>query len=79
MSTASLIFGTGNGGGTWPREGEMYDMCADFLILLPDALQSTGIGFYAEELLLQWGYFDDSPHLRKTMFTYMRLRALRCV
>jgi hypothetical protein len=42
-------------------------------------LSHAGIGFYAEELLLQQGFFDDSPHTRKTLYTYMRLRAIRYV
>jgi len=36
-----------------------------------------GIGFYAEELMLQLGLFDDAPHTREIIYRFMRLRALR--
>jgi len=36
-----------------------------------------GIGFYVEEMLLQFGLFDDAPRTRETMYSFMRLRALR--
>ena len=36
-----------------------------------------GIGLYVEELLLQFGLFDDRPHTREIIYNYMRLRALR--
>jgi uncharacterized protein (DUF885 family) len=36
-----------------------------------------GIGFYAEEMMLQAGLFDDSPHTREIIYNFMRLRALR--
>lgn len=36
-----------------------------------------GIGFYVEELMLQFGLFDDRPHTRETIYRFMRLRALR--
>lgn len=36
-----------------------------------------GIGFYAEEMMLQAGLFDDSPQTREIIYNYMRLRALR--
>ena len=42
-----------------------------------DSGANEGIGFYAEELMLQFGLFDDRPRLRETMYNYMRLRALR--
>jgi len=42
-----------------------------------DSGASEGIGFYAEELMLQFGFFDDSPKLREIMYNFMRLRALR--
>jgi len=42
-----------------------------------DSGANEGIGFYAEELMLQFGFFDDSPKLREIMYNFMRLRALR--
>jgi uncharacterized protein (DUF885 family) len=36
-----------------------------------------GLGFYTEELMLQAGLFDDSPHTREIIYNFMRLRALR--
>ncbi len=36
-----------------------------------------GIGFYAEELMLQFGLFDNSPRSREIIYNFMRLRALR--
>jgi len=42
-----------------------------------DSGANEGIGFYAEELMLQFGLFDDSPHTREIMYSFMRLRALR--
>ena len=36
-----------------------------------------GIGFYAEEMLLQHGLFDDTPRTREIIYRFMRLRALR--
>jgi hypothetical protein len=42
-----------------------------------DSGANEGIGFYAEELMLQFGFFDDSPRLREIMYSFMRLRALR--
>src|SRR5438067_118745 len=38
---------------------------------------NEGIGFYAEEMMLQAGLFDDSPHTREIIYSFMRLRALR--
>ena len=38
---------------------------------------NEGIGFYAEEMMLQAGLFDDSPHNREIIYIFMRLRALR--
>jgi Bacterial protein of unknown function (DUF885) len=51
----------------------------------PDALRrhfydsgsSEGIGFYAEEMMLLAGLFEDSPHTREIIYNFMRLRALR--
>jgi len=42
-----------------------------------DSGANEGIGFYAEELMLQFGLFDDSPHTREVMYSFMKLRALR--
>jgi len=42
-----------------------------------DSGANEGIGFYAEELMLQFGFFDDRPRVREIMYNYMRLRALR--
>ena len=39
--------------------------------------RTKGIGFYAEEMMLQAGLFDDSPHTREIIYNFMRLRALR--
>ena len=36
-----------------------------------------GLGFYAEELMLQFGLFDDAPHTLEILYRFMRLRALR--
>ncbi|MER3522507.1 MAG: DUF885 domain-containing protein [Ignavibacteria bacterium] len=36
-----------------------------------------GIGFYAEEMMLQHGLFDDRPRTREIIYRFMRLRALR--
>jgi hypothetical protein len=36
-----------------------------------------GIGFYAEEMMLQSGLFDDRPRTREIIYSFMRLRALR--
>jgi hypothetical protein len=42
-----------------------------------DSGANEGIGFYAEEMMLQAGLFDDSPRTRDMIYSYMRLRALR--
>ena len=42
-----------------------------------DSGANEGIGFYAEETMLQAGLFDDSPHTREIIYNFMRLRALR--
>jgi uncharacterized protein (DUF885 family) len=42
-----------------------------------DSGANEGIGFYAEELMMQFGLFDDSPHTREIMYSFMRLRAVR--
>jgi len=42
-----------------------------------DSGANEGIGFYAEEMMLYAGLFDDSPHTREIIYNFMRLRALR--
>lgn len=42
-----------------------------------DSGANEGIGFYAEEMMLQAGFFDDSPRAREIIYNFMRLRALR--
>jgi hypothetical protein len=42
-----------------------------------DSNSNEGIGFYAEELMLQSGLFDDRPRVREIIYNFMRLRALR--
>jgi hypothetical protein len=42
-----------------------------------DSGPSEGLGFYAEEMMLQHGLFDDAPHTREIIYRFMRLRALR--
>jgi Bacterial protein of unknown function (DUF885) len=42
-----------------------------------DSGANEGIGFYAEEMMLQAGLFDDNPQTRATIYSFMRLRALR--
>ncbi len=42
-----------------------------------DSGANEGIGFYSEEMMLQAGFFDDSPRTREIIYNFMRLRALR--
>jgi len=42
-----------------------------------DSGANEGIGFYAEEMMLNAGLFDDSPRTREIIWNFMRLRALR--
>jgi hypothetical protein len=42
-----------------------------------DSAANEGIGFYAEEMMLQAGLFDDQPRTRSTIYSFARLRALR--
>jgi Bacterial protein of unknown function (DUF885) len=45
-----------------------------------DSAANEGIGFYAEEMMLQAGLFDDpaaAEHTREIIYNFMRLRALR--
>ncbi len=49
-----------------PIRRQYYDSCAN-----------EGIGFYAEEMMLQAGLYDDSPRSREIIYSFARLRALR--
>jgi len=42
-----------------------------------DSSANEGIGFYAEEMMLQAGLLDDSPRTREIIYNFMRFRALR--
>jgi uncharacterized protein (DUF885 family) len=42
-----------------------------------DSGANEGIAFYAEEMMLQAGLFDDSPRTREIIYNFARLRALR--
>ena len=42
-----------------------------------DSGANEGIGFYAEEMMLEAGLFDNSPRSREIIYNFMRLRALR--
>jgi uncharacterized protein (DUF885 family) len=42
-----------------------------------DSVANEGIGFYAEEMMLQAGLYDDSPRTRAIIYNFARLRALR--
>jgi uncharacterized protein DUF885 len=42
-----------------------------------DSGANEGIGFYAEEMMLHAGLFNDNPHTREIIYNFMRLRALR--
>lgn len=42
-----------------------------------DSGPMEGIGFYVEELMLQYGLFEDRPRTREIIYNFMRLRALR--
>ena len=63
--------------------GHYFQLCLSWSH--PDALRrhyydsgaNEGIGFYAEEMMLQAGLFDDNPRTRETIYSFMRLRALR--
>jgi uncharacterized protein (DUF885 family) len=63
--------------------GHYFQMCLSWRH--PDAIRrhyydsgaNEGIGFYAEEMMLQEGPFDDSPRTREIIYNFMRLRALR--
>ena len=42
-----------------------------------DSGANEGIAFYLEELMQQFGLFDNKPHTRENIYRFMRLRALR--
>lgn len=42
-----------------------------------DSGANEGIGFYAEEMMLQAGLYDDRPRSREIIYNFARLRALR--
>src|SRR5579871_1578223 len=42
-----------------------------------DSESNEGIGFYAEEMMLQAGLFDSTPRMKESIYSMMRLRALR--
>jgi len=42
-----------------------------------DSGANEGIGFYAEEMMLQTGLYDNSPRSREIIYNFARLRALR--
>ncbi len=42
-----------------------------------DSSANEGIGFYAEEMMLDAGLYDDSPRSREIIYNFARLRALR--
>jgi uncharacterized protein (DUF885 family) len=41
-----------------------------------DSSPPEGIGYYSEEMMLQSGLFDDSPHTREIVYQFMVLRAM---
>jgi hypothetical protein len=63
--------------------GHYFQMCLSWRHPDPirrhyyDSGANEGIGFYAEEMMLQAGLFDDSPRTREIIYNFMRLRALR--
>ncbi len=44
-----------------------------------DSESNEGIGFYAEEMMLEAGLFDRTPKTKEAIYSMMRLRALRVV
>ena len=42
-----------------------------------DSGANEGLGFYAEEMMLQAGLWDESPRSREIIYNFARLRALR--
>ncbi len=63
--------------------GHYFQMCLSWKHEDPirrhyyDSGADEGLGFYAEEMMLQAGLFDDSPRTREIIYNFMRLRALR--
>ncbi len=63
--------------------GHYFQMCLSWAHPDPirrhyyDSISNEGIGFYAEEMMLQAGLFDNSPRTREIIYSFMRLRALR--
>ncbi len=63
--------------------GHYFQMCLSWRHPDPirrhyyDSGANEGIGFYAEEMMLEAGLFDDSPRTREIIYNFMRLRALR--
>ena len=63
--------------------GHYFQMCLSWKHEDPirrhyyDSGANEGLGFYAEEMMLQAGLFDDSPRTREIIYNFMRLRALR--
>ena len=63
--------------------GHYFQMCLSWRHEDPirrhyyDSGANEGLGFYAEEMMLQVGLFDDSPRTREIIYNFMRLRALR--
>jgi uncharacterized protein (DUF885 family) len=63
--------------------GHYFQLCLSWIHEDPirrhyyDSGANEGIGFYAEEMMLQAGLFDDSLHTREIIYNFMRLRALR--
>ncbi len=63
--------------------GHYFQMCLSWRHADPirrhyyDSGANEGIGFYAEEMMLRAGLFDDSPRTREIIYNFMRLRALR--
>ena len=42
-----------------------------------DSVTNEGLGFYAEEMMMQAGLYDNSPRSRQIIYSFARLRALR--
>jgi hypothetical protein len=63
--------------------GHYFQMCLSWKHEDPirrhyyDSGANEGLGFYAEEMMMQAGLFDDSPRSREIIYNFMRLRALR--
>ena len=63
--------------------GHYFQMCLSWKHEDPirrhyyDSGANEGLGFYAEEMMMQAGLFDDSPRTREIIYNFMWLRALR--